>query len=454
MQTTTLIRGRNDGEATWFFNALVTTKASMAETGGAYSLTEHMVTAASNPPMHVQVDEDEAFYLLDGEVEFEVDGKVVIATPGTFAFVARGAAHRFRVLTEQARMLVICSGKPSDNLEDFFVGMGEPATERALPPRRAPDEDRLAVLCARQGSSSSGAAAGRGRAPGRRVVRVRFDPRHAAAGGYETAVVCATRGEAGESRVRTDDLAACPRGGAARGGPHPRRRDRARPRPRRLRDDRTTRAGTRSPPPIVDVAARGAIGHRRVASRCRRHARRQRRSPRPRRDTGRHARGGRQANARPAATYLWCLARSSMAQWAAHAGEAGRACTPASSGHRMRTSRRFSTCRRTCRSVGRRSATPVKPALTTNSPPTCSTSSSPSTASGSCAATTCSQTDRPSNRDDVVVRDASEKVTADCTSASPNPRKNTCTGWSCGARSDSPTRCGDPRSVAGDDWRG
>ena len=74
----------------------------MAETGGAYSLTEHLVTAASNPPMHVQVDEDEAFYILDGEVEFEVDGQIVPATPGTFAFVAarRGAhvpsAHRDR----------------------------------------------------------------------------------------------------------------------------------------------------------------------------------------------------------------------------------------------------------------------------------------------------------------------------------------------------------------------
>ncbi|MGH8977796.1 MAG: PIG-L deacetylase family protein, partial [Acidimicrobiia bacterium] len=31
---------------------------------------------------------------------------------------------------------------------------------------------------------------------------------HAAATGYETAVLCATRGEAGESRVPTDDLAA------------------------------------------------------------------------------------------------------------------------------------------------------------------------------------------------------------------------------------------------------
>jgi quercetin dioxygenase-like cupin family protein len=151
METTTMIRGRDEGQATWFFNALMTTVASMEETGGAYSLTEHLVTSASDPPMHVQVDEDEAFYILDGEVEFEVDGQVVRATPGTFAFVARGAAHLFRVVSDTARMLVICSGKPSDNLEDFFLGMGEPATARVLPQPGPPDEARLVALTARTG---------------------------------------------------------------------------------------------------------------------------------------------------------------------------------------------------------------------------------------------------------------------------------------------------------------
>src|SRR5690242_21943136 len=104
--TATMIRTRDEGQATWFFNALMTTKAAMSETAGAYSLTEHLVTAASNPPMHVQTDEDEAFYVLDGEVEFVVDGTTVVATPGTFAFVARGAAHCFRVLTPTARMQI------------------------------------------------------------------------------------------------------------------------------------------------------------------------------------------------------------------------------------------------------------------------------------------------------------------------------------------------------------
>jgi len=129
----------------------MTFKATMAETGGAYSLTEYLVTAACNPPMHVQLAEEEAFYILDGEVEFEVDGQVVTATPGSFALVARGSAHRYSVLTDTARMLVICSGKPADNLEDFFLSMGTPATERALPTPGAPDVDRLMELCDRTG---------------------------------------------------------------------------------------------------------------------------------------------------------------------------------------------------------------------------------------------------------------------------------------------------------------
>jgi uncharacterized cupin superfamily protein len=151
MHTTTLIRSRDEGQATWFFNALMTTKAAMSETAGAYNLSEHIVTAASNPPMHVQMDEDEAFYILEGEIEFDVDGQVALATPGTFAFVARGAAHTFRVLTDTARMLVICSGKPADNLEDFFLGMGTPATERELPIPGAPDVEKLVELCDRTG---------------------------------------------------------------------------------------------------------------------------------------------------------------------------------------------------------------------------------------------------------------------------------------------------------------
>src|SRR5262245_2204235 len=109
MFTKTIVRHRDEGEATWFINGLMHTKAGNAETGGAYCLMEHLLTSAANSPVHVHTEEEEAFYVLDGEIEFEVDGEVSIATPGTYALVPRGAAHAFSVLTDTARVLVIAS---------------------------------------------------------------------------------------------------------------------------------------------------------------------------------------------------------------------------------------------------------------------------------------------------------------------------------------------------------
>jgi quercetin dioxygenase-like cupin family protein len=154
MKMDTIVRHTDEGEATWFLNGLMTTKASSEETGGAYSLTEHLVTAAANPPMHIQTDEEESFYVLDGEVEFEVDGSTVLGRPGSFALVPRGARHTFRVVSPTARMLVITSspqGAPEGGLYEFFRALGSPAASRSLPTPEAPDPVLVTSVGARHG---------------------------------------------------------------------------------------------------------------------------------------------------------------------------------------------------------------------------------------------------------------------------------------------------------------
>jgi quercetin dioxygenase-like cupin family protein len=152
----TVVRHRDDGPATWFLNGLMTVKASNVETGGAYCLMEHVLTPASNPPMHIQTDEEEAFYVIDGQIEFEVEGQVVVARAGTFALVPRGAAHTFRVLTGTARTLVISSTgangpAPSGGLERFFQSVGTPATSHTVPIAVAPDPVALTAAAAEHG---------------------------------------------------------------------------------------------------------------------------------------------------------------------------------------------------------------------------------------------------------------------------------------------------------------
>ena len=149
----TIVRHRDEGSPTWFLNGLMTTKAEPEETGGAYCLMEQLLTPACNPPMHVHRDEEEAFYVLEGEIDFEVDGAVVRATAGSFALAPRGLAHRFEVRSPTARVLVITSsaGAPTGGARRFFAAAGEPAAAPVLPEPKAPDPELLTSLAADQG---------------------------------------------------------------------------------------------------------------------------------------------------------------------------------------------------------------------------------------------------------------------------------------------------------------
>lgn len=61
------------------------------------------------PPLHHH-PHDEGFYVLEGEVTFEVDGQRLTARPGDFAFAPRGSHHALANLSDvPARYLLICT---------------------------------------------------------------------------------------------------------------------------------------------------------------------------------------------------------------------------------------------------------------------------------------------------------------------------------------------------------
>ena len=49
----------------------------------------------SGPPEHAHAAEDDAFYLLEGELTFTVDGEELAAGPGTFVLVPPRVRHTF-----------------------------------------------------------------------------------------------------------------------------------------------------------------------------------------------------------------------------------------------------------------------------------------------------------------------------------------------------------------------
>jgi quercetin dioxygenase-like cupin family protein len=76
-------------------------------TSNAWSLMELVVPQHSGPPPHHH-DWDEAYYILEGAVDFTAGDRHFTANAGDFAFTPAGVVHGFRGASAQpARMLIL-----------------------------------------------------------------------------------------------------------------------------------------------------------------------------------------------------------------------------------------------------------------------------------------------------------------------------------------------------------
>jgi quercetin dioxygenase-like cupin family protein len=124
-----------EGRSIWVVGDRYTIKCSGNDTGGAFALIEAVVTPGNGPPPHIHSREDEAFYVLEGEIQFHADGSDFTTTSGTWVTLARGSLHYFKNNgSTPARMLVLVT--PS-GLENYFLEIGREAlpgeTEPVLP---------------------------------------------------------------------------------------------------------------------------------------------------------------------------------------------------------------------------------------------------------------------------------------------------------------------------------
>ncbi len=96
------LRREARGSEMWF-------KATEATTNGRFSLMERTLPPGGRmPPPHRHSGNEEAYFVLDGTVEFRVAGEVFEGTSGTFVLVPSGEAHTFgNTSPEPARLLVL-----------------------------------------------------------------------------------------------------------------------------------------------------------------------------------------------------------------------------------------------------------------------------------------------------------------------------------------------------------
>jgi len=96
-----------------------TIKASAADTGRALGLVVTTIPQGDSTPLHVHHDEDEAFYVLDGTVDFVCGQERFRAEAGALAFLPRGLPHTFLGVSDPgARVLILLL---PGGLEELFT---------------------------------------------------------------------------------------------------------------------------------------------------------------------------------------------------------------------------------------------------------------------------------------------------------------------------------------------
>jgi quercetin dioxygenase-like cupin family protein len=142
-QDAPFVVGPGQGRAIWHIDTLMTFKARAADTGGRLAVWEQVLPHRSSPPLHVHSEDDEAWFVLDGTLTFQVQDATLTAEPGSFVWAPRGLPHTFRVDSPTARVLGLALPAGFDR---FVLATGRPAESAGLPPPPQGPPDMAALI--------------------------------------------------------------------------------------------------------------------------------------------------------------------------------------------------------------------------------------------------------------------------------------------------------------------
>ena len=128
------------GSALRFLNGQFDCKLSGRDTGGALCIYDTIRSARGGPPMHIHHEQDEWFYVRDGEFIVQVGDARFHLGPGDALLAPRKVPHAFANVSEKGRLIV--AFQPAGSIERLFSEIAELSRFR-LPTL----EDWQAVSC-------------------------------------------------------------------------------------------------------------------------------------------------------------------------------------------------------------------------------------------------------------------------------------------------------------------
>lgn len=141
---TPYVLGPDGGEPRWSFGTLTVVKATGALTGERVAVIEDHAPRGDGAPLHRHLDDEESFYVLEGEIAFTIgNDPPVTAGSGSFVHLPGGVAHAFEVTSASARYLIVTTPRHGR----FYEAISDRAPSPSLPPPSEPDWDRIAAAC-------------------------------------------------------------------------------------------------------------------------------------------------------------------------------------------------------------------------------------------------------------------------------------------------------------------
>jgi quercetin dioxygenase-like cupin family protein len=122
------------GPAFWGPGDRYTFLVTGEQTRGAYFVMEALVPPGGGPPPHIHQNEDETFYVVEGQCQITIGERTVLARVGDFVNIPKGTVHGFNNNgIRNARLIVTFT--PA-GMEGFFRETLERVFDRtAAPPR-------------------------------------------------------------------------------------------------------------------------------------------------------------------------------------------------------------------------------------------------------------------------------------------------------------------------------
>ena len=105
--------GAGADKPSWPQTPLATFLISGEATQGKAAVLETVQRKGQEPPYHSHPETDETYHVIEGELTFSVDGKLIPAPAGTTVFIEQGKIHSFTVETESANMLILVMPAPA-----------------------------------------------------------------------------------------------------------------------------------------------------------------------------------------------------------------------------------------------------------------------------------------------------------------------------------------------------